>query len=42
MVFLKENYNFQRFQGWGGNIFQGGPTLSSGFQMLISIETYRT
>ena len=45
MVYLKENYNFQRFQGGGGGQhFPGGgdPTLSNGFQMLISIETYRT
>ena len=31
--YLKENYNFPRFQR-GSNIFQGG-----GVQMLVSIET---
>ena len=30
--YCKENYNFSRFQG--------GPTFSSGAQLLIPIETY--
>ena len=29
MVYLKQNYNFPRFQR-GSNIFQGGPTFSRG------------
>ena len=34
--YLKENYNFPRFQR-GSNIFQGGG--GGGVQMLVSIET---
>ena len=40
MVYLKENYTFQRFLR-GPNIFHGRPPFSKGAQMLLSIEIYR-